>query len=118
MTTLLRYLPIFILAFAISIVKGSTQPLKEGTPSTKLAGRQVLGSFDPVPAPGSILLVGGGLLVLSGILRRRLRGIGPNERKIASRVVPVAEDERESSCQAVAPASMPKTGLVESKDAA
>jgi hypothetical protein len=77
----LRCLFFFILAVAIGIMEASAQPLTADAANIELAGQQFIGSLDPAPTPGSMLLVGGGLLVFSGILRRRLRRIGPRERK-------------------------------------
>jgi hypothetical protein len=72
MRTLLRGLFFFVLSVAIGIMNTSAQS-RSGAANTKIAGRPSSGSFDPVPSPRSMLLVGGGLLVFGGILRRRLR---------------------------------------------
>jgi hypothetical protein len=73
MRTLLRCLLFFVLCFVIGIVNVSARPSRASAGDTKLADRQSAASFDPTPAPLSMLLVGGGLLVFGGILRRWLR---------------------------------------------
>jgi hypothetical protein len=118
MSTLLRCLLLFLLVVAIGTMRVSGRPLRAGAANTKFAGHQFISSFDSAPAPGAMLLIGGGLLAFSAILRRWLRGGVLDKRKISSRVVAVAKDESESSCPAVAPSSSQETGLVEAKDAA
>lgn len=50
---------------AIGVVTTSARPSR--------ASAVTADSLDPTPAPSSMLLVGAGLMVLGGILRRRLR---------------------------------------------
>jgi hypothetical protein len=64
MRTLVRCLLFITLCFVVGIM---------AVDNTKLARRQSISSFNSTPAPLSMLLVGGGLVVFGGILRRWLR---------------------------------------------
>ena len=68
-----RCLLLFILFFIIGMMNASARPSNAAADNSDLADRQSTGSFTSTPARVSMLLVGGGLVVFGGILRRRLR---------------------------------------------
>jgi hypothetical protein len=65
------FFPIF--AVVICIMSAIAQPTRAAAATNKTIGQQPAGSFNRTLAPSSLLLVGGGLLALGTILRRRLR---------------------------------------------
>jgi len=71
MRTLLRCQLLFILSFVIGVTTAGAQPSREGAVGAELAGQQSTASFDPIAPPILMLLVGAGLVVVGGILRRR-----------------------------------------------
>jgi hypothetical protein len=73
MRTLVCCLLFFMLCFVIGMMNASAQPSGATADTSKQSGRQSTSSFNSAPAPLSMLLVGGGLVVFGGILRRRLR---------------------------------------------
>jgi hypothetical protein len=74
MHVVLRYLLFAALTITFSNVSVSAQPSRAGAADDELAGRHS-SALDARPAPSSVLLVGGGLLVLGSILRRRANGV-------------------------------------------
>jgi hypothetical protein len=73
MRTRARCLLFFVFSFLIGVMNASARPANAAADNSKLVDRQSTGSFDSTPARMSMLFVGGGLVVLGGILRRRLR---------------------------------------------
>jgi hypothetical protein len=73
MRVVLRYLLFTALTITFVNLSVSAQPSRAGAADDQLAGRQSSAFLDATPAPSSVLVVGAGLLVLGGILRRRLR---------------------------------------------
>lgn len=73
MRALTRCLLFFILSLLIGGMNASARPLNAAADNSKQVDRQATGSFDSTPAQLLMLSVGGGLVVLGGILRRRQR---------------------------------------------
>ena len=73
MQALTRCLLFFILSLLIGGMNASARPLNAAADNSKVVDRQSTGSFDSTPARLLMLSVGGGLVVLGGILRRRQR---------------------------------------------
>jgi hypothetical protein len=73
MRALSRCLLFSVLYVVISIMSVSAQPSKAVLGGAKPADRQPSPYLDAALAPSSMLLIGGGLLLFGGILRRRLR---------------------------------------------
>jgi hypothetical protein len=73
MRTLARCLLFFTFSVHIGVMNASARPLSATADNSKLVGRQPTGSFYLTLARPSMLLVGGGLVVFGGILRRRKR---------------------------------------------
>ena len=71
MRTLLFSLVFVVFTLASTDTNASTGPSPTG--ASELAAEQSSASLDTAVAPSSILLVGGVLLILGGVLRRRLR---------------------------------------------
>jgi len=73
MPLLPRCLLVFILSAPMGIITSSALPPQPGSADIKIAEGHSLGSFEPTPAPLRMLLIGGGLVLFGGLLRRRLR---------------------------------------------
>ena len=72
MRTRVRCLLFLILFFIIGMVNANARPSRADD-NSKLAGEHSTGSFNSRLVPLSMLLVGAGLVVFGGVLRRRLR---------------------------------------------
>jgi hypothetical protein len=71
MRTLLRYQLLIVLSFVIGVTPAGAKPSRDGAVGAELASQPSTGSFEPIAPPILMLLVGAGLVVVGGILRRR-----------------------------------------------
>lgn len=69
----MRTVFVYLLFVLLATLNGSAQDVTAGAHTKGMAAEQSTASLDATLAPSSILIVGGGLLVIGAILRRNLR---------------------------------------------
>jgi MYXO-CTERM domain-containing protein len=73
--TFARCLLLIVLALFFGNISASARPSKTAAAYGALSSQPSAVAVDAAPAPSAILLAGVGLLVLGGVLRRRLRTV-------------------------------------------